>query len=87
MPYVQLELGGTLVRQVSLTLLQYGAVPLKAVLLIVIAVDPAFWNVIVFVALVWPTATVPKFSVVGVTFTAVPSPLINKPCFNSVKLP
>ena len=87
MPYVQLELAGTLLPHVSLTLLQYGAVPLKPVLLIVIAVDPAFWKVIVIGELVTPTFVVGKFNVVGVTFTAVPFPLISKPCFTSVKFP
>src|SRR5256885_7539196 len=89
MPYVQLELAGTLVAQVVLLawMAQYGAVPLKPALLIAMAVVPAFWKVMVIGALVTPTFVAGKFSVVGETFTAVPSPLISKPCFSSVKLP
>ena len=83
------RLAGTLVAQVVLLawMAQYGAVPLKPALLIAMAVVPAFWKVMVIGALVAPTFVVGKFSVVGETFTAVPSPLISKPCFSSVKLP
>jgi hypothetical protein len=52
-----------------------------------IAVDPAFWKVIVIGELVPPTVVFGKFNVVGETFTAVPFPLISRPCFTSVKFP
>ena len=55
MPYVQLEFAGTLEPQVLLTKFQYGDDPLKVALVIDMGVDPAFWNVIVFVLLVVPT--------------------------------
>ena len=92
MLYVQVEFAATdpppVVGQVvPLAKVQPPAeLPLKDTLLSVSGVDAAFWKVALSV-LLDPTATVPKFSVVGVTFTAVDSPLINKPCFTSVKLP
>jgi hypothetical protein len=61
--------------------------PLQATLLMASAVDPAFWKVKIFGVLVWPTVVFGKVHVVGVTFTAVPCPLINSPCFSSVMFP
>ena len=61
--------------------------PLQAMLLSDSGTEPAFWKVTVFAGLVVPTLWFAKVNDVGVTFTAVPSPLINSPCFTSVKLP
>ena len=79
------ELAGTLGWQVLVSAKSFW--PLQPTLLIVIAVDPAFWNVTVIGLLVVPAFTFPKLTVVGVTFTAVPFPLISRPCFTSVKFP
>ena len=82
---VQLELAGTLPPwpctklHVLLWMLKTFIVPVKVALVIVIAVVPAFWKVTTPVP-VLPTFVV-QVSFVGETFTAVPSPLINRPCF------
>lgn len=82
---VQEELAATLLPQVLVSAKSFW--PLQLTLLMGIAVEPAFWKVTVFTALVVPTVTFPKFNVVGVTFTAVPFPAISRPCFFSVKFP
>lgn len=82
---VQLELAGTLGWQLLIWPKAFW--PVKFTLLIGIATDPAFWKVTGIEALVVPTFVVGKVTEVGETFTAVACPLINNPCFISVKFP
>lgn len=84
---VQLELAGTLGWQV-LVWLKFGpALLMMFTLLMVIAVEPAFWNVTVIGALLVPTVVPGKLNVVGVTATAVALAVMTVPARPAVKLP
>ena len=77
---LQLAPAATLDPQVLVSPKSLGSLPVKSIPVMSSAVLPVLVKVTVIGELVFPTATLPKFSWLGVNFTSVPVPLRGTLC-------